>query len=63
VDTGPDTLARYFKHYIHLFVEDGREGESVPTFYISKTMDLDFATNGCEEEGDIIPPSSRREPH
>jgi hypothetical protein len=45
VDAGPDALRRYLKRYAHLFVEDGREGEPVPTFYISKTMDLDSASN------------------
>ena len=43
MDTGPDTLARYLKRYAHLFVKDGQEGEPVPTFHISKTMDLDSA--------------------
>ena len=44
-DTGPDTLARYLKRYAHLFVEDGREGEPVPTFYISKTTDFNSASD------------------
>jgi hypothetical protein len=45
VETGPDTLARYLKRYAHLFIEDGWEGEPVPTFYISKTTDLDPASD------------------
>jgi hypothetical protein len=35
----------YLKHYAHLFVEDGQEGEVVPTFHISKTTDLDSASD------------------
>ena len=43
MDAGPNTLAVYLKCYAHLFVEEGREGEIVPTFHISKTLDLDSA--------------------
>jgi hypothetical protein len=45
VDAGPDALVVYLKHYAHLIVEDGREGEIIPTFHISKTMDLDSASD------------------
>ena len=45
VDTGPDALLKYLKRYAHIFVEDGQEGEPVPTFHISKTMDLDSASD------------------
>ena len=45
LDVGLDALAVYLKRYTHLFVEDGREGEIVPTFHISKTMDLDSASD------------------
>jgi hypothetical protein len=45
VDAGPDPLRRYLRRYAHLFVEDGREGEPVPTFHTSKTTDLDSASN------------------
>ena len=43
MDRGPGTLIRYLKHCVHLFIEDGREGESMPTFYINKPTDLDSA--------------------
>jgi hypothetical protein len=45
MDTGPEALAVYLKHYTHIFIEDGREGEVVPTFHISKTMDQDYASD------------------
>jgi hypothetical protein len=45
VDTGPEALVAYLKHYTHIFVEDGREGEVVPTFHISKTTDQDYASD------------------
>jgi hypothetical protein len=35
----------YLKHYTHLFVEDGREGEVVPTFHISKTTYQDYTSD------------------
>jgi hypothetical protein len=35
----------YLKHYAHLFITDGREGEVVPTFHISKTSDLNSASD------------------
>jgi hypothetical protein len=35
----------YLKCYTHLFVEDGREGEVVPTFHISNTTDLDSTSD------------------
>ena len=41
MDAGPVTLAMYLKHYAYLFVEDGGEGEPVPTFHISQATDLD----------------------
>ena len=44
MDAGPDIVAVYLKRYTHLFIKDGREGEDVPTFHISKTMDLDSAS-------------------
>jgi hypothetical protein len=43
MDAGPDVLAVYLKHYAHLFIKDGREGEVIPTFHISKTTDLNSA--------------------
>jgi hypothetical protein len=43
MDVEPDALAVYLKCYTHLFIKDGREGEVVPTFYISKATDLDSA--------------------
>ena len=45
MDAGPNILAVYLKGYTHLFIEDGREGEVVPTFHISKTTDLDSASD------------------
>ena len=40
MDAGPSTLTRHLKRYTHLFIEDGREGEPIATFHISKTTDL-----------------------
>jgi hypothetical protein len=45
VDTRPDALAVYLKRYAHLFIEDGQEGEIIPTFHIGKTTDLDYASD------------------
>lgn len=45
MDAGPSALTRHLKHYPHLFVKDGQEGEPIATFYISKTMDLALASD------------------
>jgi len=45
VDAELDVLVVYLKCYTHLFIGDGQEGEVIPTFHISKTIDLDFASN------------------
>ena len=46
MDVGPDVLAVYVKRYAHLFVKyGGQECDVVPTFHISKTMDLDSTSD------------------
>ena len=45
MDVGPDPLRRYLRPYAHLFVEDGQEGEPVPTFHINQTTDLNSTSN------------------
>ena len=59
MDTRPDALTVYLKCYAHLFVEDGREGEIVPTLHISKTMDLDSASDPIPIPHRHAPQSSR----
>ena len=46
MDVGPDVLAVYVKRYAHLFVKyGGQECDVVPTFHISKTTNLNSASD------------------
>jgi hypothetical protein len=60
MDAEPDALTVYMKRYAHLFIEDGREGEIVPTFHISKTMNLDSASDPIPIPHRHAPQSSTR---
>jgi hypothetical protein len=45
MDAGPFALTRHLKCYAHLFIKDGREGEPIASFHISKTTDLTPASD------------------
>ena len=61
MDTEPDTLIVYLKLYAHLFVKDVREGHIIPTFHISKTMDLNSTSDPIPIPHRHAPRSSRSE--